>query len=114
MRKTSRAPSGLALDLLLLLFERPRGSSDLSDAVGVLRGQPVALATFYRHLQRAVDQGWVELEEPPSSAPPSPGRPGRLYRLSGGGERLLRSGVERQRRRLARAEALGLLAGESR
>ena len=119
MRKISQTPTELALDLLLLLYEGPRGSGDLADALEDLRGEPVVLATFFRLLQRVVDRGWVEIEQPATSASPSspevsgrPGRPGRRYRLSPSGERLLRSGVELHRRRLLRAEALGLLAGE--
>ena len=117
MRKTSQTPTELALDLLLLLYEGSRGSGDLADALEDLRGEPVVLATFFRLLQRVVDRGWVEIDEPATASSSTevsgrPGRPGRLYRLSPSGERLLRSGVELHRRRLLRAEALGLLAGE--
>lgn len=110
MRKTSRSalPSELLLDLLLVLFEKARGSGDLADAVGTLRGRDVPLATFYRQLQRAFDSGWVTIEEP-DGATHTPGRPERLYRLTQLGEKALRSGLEMQRRRTSLATALGLM-----
>ncbi|MEM9597087.1 MAG: hypothetical protein AAGD06_22635 [Acidobacteriota bacterium] len=116
MRKNTFPPSPpeLLLDVLLVLFERARGSGDLADAVGDLREREVPLATFYRQLQRAHDEGWVEIDEPNADAPrpgapQKQGRPERLYRLTDRGERVLRTGIDRQRRRVARAAALGLL-----
>ncbi|MEM6793929.1 MAG: hypothetical protein AAF725_08085, partial [Acidobacteriota bacterium] len=82
MRKNSL--SDLALDILLMLFEQALGSGDLAEGVGRLRGREVPLATYYRQLQKAVDEGWVEIEEPFSHASErsGPGRPERLYRLT--------------------------------
>ena len=113
MRKTANGASvsELGLDILLVLFEKPQGSGDLATSVGELRGREVPVATFYRQLQRAFDHGWVEIEEPAPGVRSQPGRPERLYRLSDGGERILRHGVEQQRRRVSRASALGLLMG---
>lgn len=105
-------PSDLVLDLLLILYEAERGSGELADSVGELRGREVPLATFYRQLQKAVDHRWIEIVEPGSSDlrdDPGPGRPERLYRISGPGERILRRGIDQQQRRVARAMASGLL-----
>lgn len=114
MRKIANPKlSELSLDLLLVLFEKPRGSGDLAGAVGELRGREVPLATFYRQLQRAFDHGWVEIEEPTTVERSGPGRPERLYRLSDRGERILRYGIEQQRRRVSRAASLGLLMGDA-
>lgn len=118
MRKIRRTPqpSELILDLLLVLFEGPRGSGDLAEAVGDLRGQEAPLATFYRHLQRAVDSEWVAVTDTrstdggESTARTGPGRPERLYRITDAGVRALRAGMALQGRRVARANALGLLA----
>ena len=107
-------PSELVLDLLLVLFEAPRGSADLAEGVEALRGREVPLATFYRQLQKAVDAGWVETSELAPSARSGPGRPERIYRISGDGERMLRLGLEPQRRRVARASSLGLLTEHAR
>ena len=103
-------PSELLLDLLLVLFEEARGSGDLAQCVGGLRGREVPLATFYRQLQKAVDQGWVEIDEGSETVgSPGPGRPERLYRITDVGRTALQSGMERQQQRVARAYAVGLL-----
>lgn len=113
MRKTSRrtqidpAPTDLQLDVLLALFEGPLGSSALLDAVEDLRRRDVPLATFYRQIQRISDLGWIVADDADSSD--GPGRPERSYRLSEAGTRVLRSGIEEQRRRVALADAGGLL-----
>ncbi|MEM7350088.1 MAG: hypothetical protein AAF657_04725 [Acidobacteriota bacterium] len=108
-------PSELLLDLLLVLFEGARGSGELAEAVGLLRRRDVPVATFYRHLQRAVDLGWVEMTTTEASVQRSgPGRPERLYRITEQGGQVLRAGMEQQRRRVARAGALGLLTEEGR
>lgn len=100
-------PSELLLDMLLVLFEGSRGSGDLAETVGELRGGEVALATFYRQLQRAVDLGWIETGG--ESERPGPGRPERLYRLTEEGRGALEAGMEQQAHRVARAQAAGLL-----
>ena len=102
-------PSELVLDLLLVLFEAPRGSAELAEGVEALRGREVPLATFYRQLQKAVDAGWVGTSESTPAERSGPGRPERTYHISGEGERMLRAGLEPQRRRVARASSLGLL-----
>ena len=104
-------PEELLLDLLLVLFEEPKGSGDLADALGVLRGREVPLATFYRRLQRAVDMGWASMDDPSeqTGGRSGPGRPERLYRITDEGRAALRAGMEQQQRRVARAFAVGLL-----
>lgn len=109
MRKNTSPLPEILLDVLLVLFEAPRGSGDLADAVGLLQGRDVPLATFYRRLQRAVGDGWVTFQEPSEDLPAGPGRPERVYRLTEAGETMLRQGMETQRRRVARATAAGLL-----
>ncbi|MEO1083664.1 MAG: hypothetical protein AAFY88_05430 [Acidobacteriota bacterium] len=105
-------PTEIALDLLLTLFDGPRSAGDLADGVDELAGREVPMATFFRQVQKAIDRGWIEVEEPDGGGRRSRrGRPGRLYRITAAGERDLRSGAELQRRRWARAEALGLLPG---
>ena len=109
MRKNGEdQPSELLLDLLLVLFESARASGELAEAVGELRRRDVPVATFYRHLQRAVDLGWVEMTEAAAERS-RPGRPQRLYRITDRGARVLRSGLGQHRRRVALAGALGLL-----
>ena len=107
--KPDKPPSELLLDLFLALFEQPLGSGELVDAVSRLRGHDVPLATFYRQLQRAVDRGWVEMDEKGPAGRTGPGRPERLYLLTAQGERALRLGMAQQQRRVRRADALGLL-----
>lgn len=107
-RAKDEAPSQLVLDLLLVLFEGPRRSADIADGVSVLGGREVPVATFYRQLQKTVDAGWVA-DAPDELSGGGPGRPSRRYRITATGELLLREGLERQRRRLDRAVALGLL-----
>ncbi len=107
-------PEELLLDLLLVLFEEPKGSGDLADALGALRGREVPLATFYRRLQRAVDMGWASVDDGSEhNGRPGPGRPERLYRITDEGRAALRAGMERQQRRVARAFAVGLLTGRA-
>ena len=96
------------LDLLLVLCQQPRGSGDLAQAVGELRGHEVPLATFYRRLQKAVDNGWVRTDDG-AEARSGPGRPERLYVITDIGERALRAGMEQQQRRVALAQSMGLL-----
>ncbi|MEM8996122.1 MAG: hypothetical protein AAGF23_15145, partial [Acidobacteriota bacterium] len=58
------------------------------------------------------DRGWIEVEGPDDGGRRAGrGRPGRLYRITAAGERDLRAGAEVQRRRWARAAALGLVRG---
>ena len=114
MRKTLRrtridpSPTDLQLDVLLALFDGPLGSGNLLDAVEDLRRRDVPLATFYRQLQRTSDLGWIVADD--AEASDGPGRPERSYRLSTAGARVLRRGIEEQRRRVALADAGGILA----
>lgn len=112
MRKTPAVilPTDLQLDLLLVMFDGPRSSGDLVDAVSQLRQRDLPLATFYRQLQRTVDLGWAEMvESGAADGAQGPGRPERHYRITGTGEQVLRDGIEDYRRRLARACDIGLL-----
>ncbi|MEM1181016.1 MAG: hypothetical protein AAGM22_21930 [Acidobacteriota bacterium] len=105
-------PTEMMLDLLLTLFEGPRNAGDLADGVDDLAGKEVPMATFFRQVQKAIDRGWIEVEEPAGPGRRAGrGRPGRIYRITPAGERDLRAGAELQRRRWARAQALGLLGG---
>ena len=101
------APTGLQLDILLALHDGPQGSSALLDTVDDIRRRDVPLATFYRQIQRISDLGWIAADDAESNS--GPGRPERSYQLSKAGTRVLEHGIEEQRRRVARAEAGGLL-----
>ena len=103
-------PSDLQLDLLLVLFEGPHASGDLVTEVGTLRESAVPLATFYRQLQRAIDVGWIQVDEASEAEATSPGRPERHYRITEAGRRLLQTGLERLERRVERGRAIGLLS----
>ena len=109
MRKTAleTTPTDLQLDVLLALHDGPQGSSALLDAVEDIRRRDVPLATFYRQIQRVSDLGWIVADD--AESPDGPGRPERSYRLSSAGTRVLRRGIEEQQRRVALAEAAGLL-----
>jgi len=109
MRKTSLdpTPNDLQLDVLLALLDGPLGSSALLDGVEDIRRREVPLATFYRQIQRTSDLGWIIADDSEASA--GPGRPERRYQLSKAGTRILRLGIKEQQRRVARAEARGLL-----
>ncbi len=110
MRKNARAdlPSDLQLDVLLVLYEGARSSGELVESVTDLRRREVALATFYRQLQKALDRGWVGVSEAEGREQPGPGRPERWYRISPAGETVLRLEMQRLRHRMARARACGL------
>lgn len=109
--KAADLPTEMMLDLLLTLYEGPLSAGDLADGVDDLGGREVPMATFFRQLQKAVDRGWVNVDLAAGGGKRTgPGRPGRTYRITAAGEQDLRAGAQRQRRRLARAEALGLLS----
>lgn len=111
MRKNARAhlPSDLQLDVLLVLFEGARSSGELVASVTGLRRREVVLATFYRQLQKALDQGWVGVVASAEvRGQPGPGRPERCYAISPAGEKVLRCEMQRLQHRLARARACGL------
>lgn len=116
--KRERQASEVLVDILLLLFEEARSSSQLAMAMEELRGREVPLATFYRHLQKGIDVGWIDSvagatgdsrRGGPGRPERGPGRPERVYRITAVGDRVLREGMALQRQRFARAEALGLL-----
>lgn len=85
-----------------------------SEAVGILdalrevggEGAVPSLPAFYRHLRRALDEGWVVVEG--SEPAEGPGRPAQSYALTREGREALREHAERLERftRLA-AEGAG-------
>ncbi len=69
--------------ILLSLKEGAKSASEMLAAIEGFGGghRSPSLASFYRNVKRAVDQGWLEIaiEASPSK---SPGRPGQTYRLT--------------------------------
>ena len=90
--------------ILALLREEPADASTVLEGLGRLlpdRDVP-SLPAFYRHLRRAMESGWVEVEgtDPDDDGP---GRPARVYRLT-------REGAEALRERARELEAFTSLA----
>ncbi len=74
------------LTVFQILLSLRDGAKSASEMLEVIRGfgegrHAPSLASFYRNLKRAVDEGWLEIsvEASPSK---SPGRPGQTYRLT--------------------------------
>ena len=101
----------MQLDVLLALYESPLASGELVDRVESLRRQDLALATFYRQVQRTVDIGWIESAET-TGEPAGRGRPQREYRITEAGKEVLRGGMELLGRRVELARGLGVLGEE--
>lgn len=70
------------------------------------------LGSFYRHLKRAVELGWVEILDP-APGDRKPGRPSRCYRLTAEGTHSLRAALEHARGLARLAHARRLLAQEA-
>ena len=72
--------------ILLSLREGAKTATEMLAAIEGFGGgrRSPSLASFYRNLKRAVDEGWLEisLEAPPSK---SRGRPGQTYRITEAG-----------------------------
>ena len=69
--------------ILLSLREGAKGASEMLAIIeGFGGGRPSpSLASFYRNLKRAVDEGWLEISLG-ASPPKSRGRPGQMYRIT--------------------------------
>ena len=69
--------------ILLSLREGAKSATEMLAAIEDFDGglRSPSLASFYRNVKRAVDEGWLEIavEASPSK---SPGRPGQTYRLT--------------------------------
>lgn len=83
------------------------GRRSAAEILGAIRRQggavrPPSLASFYRHLNAAVEEGWVEIAGPVDGEGGAPGRPGQAYRLTRAG----RGAVREEARRLRELAAL--------
>lgn len=94
------------IDLLVALAGGPQSANQALDTLATWTQVP-PLGTFYRHLARAVDHGWVAVAEPTTAA--GPGRPERRYRLTACGERVVRAALDRSLRLLHLARMRGLV-----
>ena len=69
--------------ILLSLKEGAKSASEMLAAIEDFGGghRSPSLASFYRNVKRAVDEGWLEISLAASPSK-SPGRPGQTYRLT--------------------------------
>ena len=69
--------------ILLSLRDGANNASEMLAIIPTLGGgpRPPSLASFYRNLKRAVDEGWIEISLEASHAK-SPGRPSQTYRIT--------------------------------
>ncbi len=69
--------------VLLSLRDGANNASEMLAIIHTLGGgrRPPSLASFYRNLKRAVDEGWIEISAEASHSK-SPGRPSQTYRTT--------------------------------
>lgn len=74
------------LTVFQILLSLREGAKSASEMLAVIEGfgggrRSPSLASFYRNLKRAVDEGWLEISL--EASPPNPrGRPGQTYRIT--------------------------------
>ena len=107
-----RAPNGALLEILVALSD---GDSIAADVLSVMDawagGAALPLGSFYRHLERGVGEGWIEITDcSPSSGR---GRPARRYRLTREGRQAASSALGRMERLTEFARATGFLPEEA-
>lgn len=84
--------------ILAVLATEPATSGAILDRIqAVAPGQAPPMATFYRRLKHAVDEGWVVVAEEGDGEAAGPGRPGRVFRLTESGLASARAEAARQR-----------------
>lgn len=90
--------------ILAVLGSGPAPSGAILDRIDALSdGAAPPLATFYRRLKEAVDEGWIEVVEEEGVTPEEPGdgggagRPPRRFRLTAAGLRAARAEAVRLR-----------------
>ncbi len=74
------------LTVFQILLSLREGAKNASEMLAIIEGfgggrRPPSLASFYRNLNRAVDEGWIEISLEASHSK-SPGRPGQTYRIT--------------------------------
>ncbi len=76
------------LTVFQILLSLRDGANNASEMLAIIRtfdgGRSPSLASFYRNLKRAVDEGWIEISVEASHTK-SPGRPGQTYRTTAEG-----------------------------
>jgi DNA-binding PadR family transcriptional regulator len=86
--------------LLRILSALAEGEGSSADLLARLRRPPAveapSLATFYRRLKEAVDNGWIEAV-PGAGGDAGPGRPAQVFRLSDAGRAAAREEAARWR-----------------
>lgn len=77
--------------ILLTLADGPRDASAILEALQSLddRSRLPSMASFYRNLKRATDDGWLAIVDDVSAAR-TPGRPGQSYRITDSGRAAVR------------------------
>lgn len=99
----------LTFQILLTLKEEPQHAEGIVRGIESLSGGPEPpLASFYRSLKKAIDDGAIEIVETRSDA--RRGRPPQRYRITSAG----RAALSSEARRLAKLAALALGATETR
>ena len=84
-----------------ILISLRQGASQASEILDAIRAMDEtatgpSLASFYRHLKRGLDEGWIESVGEETGAK-SPGRPSQRYRLTDSGLGAVRSEAARLR-----------------
>ena len=69
--------------ILLTLTDGARDASGMLDELAQLddQGRQPSMASFYRNLKRAMEDGWIEIVDDDSLVR-TPGRPGQSYRIT--------------------------------
>ncbi len=67
--------------ILLSLKEGAKSASEMLAIIQGFGGRAPSLASFYRNLKRAVDEGWLEISLQASHSK-ARGRPGQMYRIT--------------------------------
>ncbi len=74
------------LTVFQILLSLRDGANNASEMLAIIRTfdrgrRSPSLASFYRNLKRAVDEGWIDISAEASPSK-SPGRPGQTYRIT--------------------------------
>ncbi len=99
--------------MLLAFSGEPRTANDALTMIDAWEWvKTPLLGSFYRHLKKAVDAGWLQIHDP-QARKEGRGRPSRRYLLTGDGVVVLRTALLETQRLLNLAQAR-LFIGEAR